>query len=60
MSRPVSIPRELVGEVIRLNQQGLGRRRIARALEKHDCWTTKSSVHRLLAGRPPYQYTRDS
>ncbi len=55
MSRSPSIPRELVIELIRLNWQGLGRRRIAQELERWGVWTTKSSVDRLLRGLPPYR-----
>ena len=55
MSRTPSIPKELVGEVIRLNEQGLGRRRIAQALGRHGCRTSKSSVERLIKGLPPYE-----
>ena len=55
MSRSPSIPRELVSELIRLNRQGLGRRRIAQEMERWGVWTTKSSVDRLLKGLPPYK-----
>ena len=57
MSRPPSIPQQVVTEVFRLHEQGLGRRRIARVLEQLGCWTTKSSVDRLLRSKPPYQRT---
>ena len=54
MTRSASIPQTLVPEVLRLQGEGLGARRIARSLERLGCWTTKSSVHRLLTGQPPY------
>lgn len=55
MSRPQSIPGHMVDEVVRLARQGFGARRIAKRLESVGIWTTKSSVHRLLAGQSPYQ-----
>jgi len=56
--RPQSIPVEIWPEVIRLYGQGLGYRRVANALIPLKIWTTKSSVERLIKGRPPYQDRR--
>ena len=60
MCRTPSIPTELVLEVVRLHGAGLGRRRIAKRLEKFGIWTTKSSVDRLIRGLPPYHHQRTS
>ena len=55
MTRPASIPPRVFPTVLSLAEAGLGVRRIAKMLEKHQVWTTRSSVHRLLTGQPPYQ-----
>ena len=55
MTRPASIPEKVVPTVLSLSRQGFGVRRIDRALEGCGVWTTRSSVHRLLTGQPPYQ-----
>ena len=57
MTRSQSIPREAVPTVLSLARAGFGARRIAKMMEKHRVWTTKSSVHRLLTGQPPYRAT---
>ncbi len=59
MSRPVSLPKTVHAEVFRLHGAGVGCRRIVRRLERMGVWTTKSSVHRLLRGHPPYQNELD-
>ena len=55
MSRSPSIPERAVPMVVSLSQAGYGSRRIAKMMERHKIWTTKSSVHRLLTGQPPYE-----
>ena len=55
MSRPASLPRTVHAEVFRLHGAGVGCRRIVSQLERLGVWTTKSSVHRLLRGQPPYE-----
>ena len=52
--RPASIPRWAFGEVFHLHASGQGCRKIARQLEDKGIYTTRSSVARLLLGRPPY------
>ena len=52
--RPKSIPPWAWPEVLRLHGQGLGYRRVAAALLSLKVWTTKSSVERLIKGKPPY------
>ena len=52
--RPASIPETAFGLVLRLYSEGNGYRRIARLLEGHGVFTTKSSVERLVRGLPPY------
>ena len=54
MSRSPSIPSEFQNQVHELHRVGLGARRIVTALERAGCWTTKSSVHRLLTCQAPY------
>ena len=57
--RPKSIPPEAYAEVFKLLSQGLGYRAIADALaERQLCYTTKSSVERMVKGQPPYQGRR--
>ena len=50
--RPQSIPPWAWPEVFRLREQGLGYRRVASALLSLKVWTTKSSVERLVRGKP--------
>lgn len=45
---------EEIGTVFRLNAEGQGCRRIVRSLATDGIFTTKSSVHRLIRGLPPY------
>ena len=52
--RPQSIPLWAWPEVFRLREHGLGYRRVAAALLCLKVWTTKSSVERLIKGKPPY------
>ncbi len=56
--RPRSIPPWAWPEVFRLHGQGLGYRRVANALIPLKIWTTKSSVERLIKGKPPYSGSR--
>ena len=53
--RRQSIPESAFPEVLLWNKQGFGVRRIARLLEQRRVFTTRSSVHRLLNGLPPYE-----
>ena len=53
--RPASIPEWAFGEVFRLYDLGYGCRRIVKSLEGAGVFTTRSSVSRLLNGRPPYE-----
>ena len=52
LGRPASIPEWAYGEVFRLNEEGMGCRRIVRLLEGEGVFTTKSTVHRLLHQQP--------
>ena len=52
--RPVSIPESSWEDVRRWNKEGIGCRRIATMLEKHQVFTTRGSVYRLLRSLPPY------
>ena len=52
--RPASIPESAFHDVRRWHGQGFGCRRIARLLEKRQVFTTRSSIHRMLSGLPPY------
>ena len=52
--RPASIPEWAYVVVFGLHADGYGYTRIATMLESLAISTTKSSVHRLLAGLPPY------
>ena len=52
--RKQSIPPSAWPDVFKFHQQGFGCRQIARLLEQHQVFTTRSSVHRLIAGLPPY------
>ena len=52
--RPQSIPPDFWGLVFQLYGAGLGYRAIATHLNKLGTFTTKSSVERLIKGRPPY------
>ena len=58
--RPRSIPAWVWPEVFRLREQGLGYRRVAAGLVSLKVWTTKSSVERLVKGKPPYTGGRPS
>ena len=54
--RPCSIPRSAYGLVFQRHEAGQGYRRIASLLAgMRVCYSTKSSVHRLIAGLPPYR-----
>ena len=52
---PRSIPPALFGTVFSLYSRGWGFRRIAAALMALGAVTSKSSVERLVKGRPPYE-----
>lgn len=52
--RPQSIPLWAFGKVFRLHENGYGCRKIVEQLEGSGVYTTRSSVSRLLLGRPPY------
>ena len=52
--RPASIPERVYADVRRWHGEGLGYQRIARLLEQRQVFTTRSSVHRLIADLPPY------
>lgn len=57
--RPRAIPPAAYGLVFTLYGQALGYRAIAdRLAEMRLCYPTKSSVHRLICGLPPYQGRR--
>ena len=56
--RPASIPERVYDDVFRWRSEGLGYQRISRRLEGQGIFTTRSSVHRLIAGLPPYQPDR--
>ncbi len=58
--RPQSIPPHMWGTVFELHGQGLGYRRVADALIPRGVFTTKSSVERLIKGKPPYAGRRSS
>ncbi len=58
--RPQSIPPWAWPEVFRLREQGMGYRRVAEALLPLKVATTKSSVERLIKGKPPYSGRRPS
>ena len=60
IGRPQSIPRWAWPEVFRLYGQGLGYRAVAHALIPMKVSTTKSSVERLIKGRPPYAGERST
>ena len=52
--RKPSIPHWAYEDVLRLFRDGIGCRKIVKQLEEKGVFTTKSSVSRLLLGRPPY------
>ena len=56
--RPQSIPLKMWGSVFRLYSEGYGYRAIANLLLQRSVVTTKSSVERLIKGRPPYSGRR--
>lgn len=56
--RPQSIPPEAWAECFRLYSEGHGYRAIADLLVPLHVSTTKSSVERLIKGRPPYRGRR--
>ncbi len=58
--RPESIPQSMWPTVFTLHGQGLGYRRVADALIPRGVFTTKSSVERLIKGKPPYAGRRSS
>ena len=58
--RPQSIPVWVWPTVFKLHGQGLGYRRVADALIPRGVFTTKSSVERLIKGKPPYAGRRSS
>lgn len=53
--RRASIPDSVIGEVGKWHREGVGCRRISKLLEKHQVYTTRGSVHRLLTNQPPYE-----
>ncbi len=52
--RKQSIPESVIDEVGKWHREGFGCRRIAKLLEKHQVFTTRGSVHRLIRGMGPY------
>lgn len=56
--RRQSIPPWAWPEVFRLYGQGLGYRAVANALVPLKVSTTKSSIERLIKGKPPYSGRR--
>lgn len=49
-----SIPETAFATALRLHREGYGYQRIANRLAEIGVSTTRSSVHRLIAGLPPY------
>ena len=52
--RRASIPDAFIGKVRQWHEKGYGCRKIAQLLQPHQVFTTKSSVDRLIHGKPPY------
>ena len=53
--RRASIPSKVFDDVRRWHREGIGCIRIAKLLEDLGVYTGKSSVDRLIHGKPPYE-----
>ena len=51
LGRPRAVPEDMVPEVLRLYDGGLGYRAIARELAKRGVWADRSTVRRIIKSR---------